>query len=84
MVVHSTRAVLISTVCRSSFLCRSAVEYPVLFIIVAMGMRVCPVLGSVAFCSTSPFIVVVVHCPIPGVTIEKYKDNANCEPIDYI
>ena len=24
------------------------------------------------------------NCPIPGVTIEKYKDNANCETIDYI
>ena len=23
-------------------------------------------------------------CPIPGVTIEKYKDNANCETIHYM
>ena len=27
---------------------------------------------------------IISKCPIPGVTIEKYKDNANCETIHYI
>jgi hypothetical protein len=48
-----------------------------------MGERDDPALAEGT--SSSCFSTGVLKlCPIPGVTIEKYKDNANCETIHYI